>query len=516
MQGDTQKLILLELLQATVRSWGLVIAGGCFGLAAALVAVQYMPRIYQASATIFADAEKLPPEFVRSTVADEIDVRLGTLRESVLKPQHLERVAMAVYPADSAGTLREEFRGSIPARVGLHFDRRTRLINISFLDGNPERAATAANLLAQLLVEENARYRTGRAAETAEFIRSELANVDQQLARQKDAIVDYQRRHPFSGSEYRVQHEQTIRDLESKLADKDKQIATARTRLRTIEAQAEQSRLAVRATPGEATASGASSSSANGEIARLEADLKKKLLTYSENHPEVRALRRQIEDLRAASRAESKVAGEPPSPPSTQVPGDGPPIDIWATQERAAKLELGRLEDERTQLSDNLSRVRGYLASGPAVERELDDMNATLDVLQRKYQDLQAKLETAQTGQRAEETALGNPFEITQKAAPPSTPVSPKTLPIVGAGGACGLALFLAPVLVPIVIRPVITSKARIEAISDLAVLVAIPMIPSPEAQRIRRRAIYKNLGLASAAILTLAVVVSLKILDVL
>ena len=281
MQADTQKLIILECLEALLRSWGMVIAGGCLGLSLALVALHYMPRVYEAHGTIFANAERHPAEFVRSTVSDELDVRLGILRDAVLKRENLEQVALDAYPAESAGDLRVEFRESLPARVGLHYDRRTQKIDISFLDSNPHRAAAAANALAHFLIAENAKFRTGRAAETTEFIRSELTSVEAELQRQKDEIAAYQRQHPFSGSAFSVQHEQTVRDQETKLAEVDRQLAVARTRLQTVQAQAEQARFAEAPSSGQAPTTPRPSAT-SGELARLEDELAQKLLVYSE------------------------------------------------------------------------------------------------------------------------------------------------------------------------------------------------------------------------------------------
>ena len=231
----------------------------------------------------------------------------------------------------------------------------------------------------------------------------------------------------------------------------------------------------------------------------------------------MRALRRKIAVLRSSSEAAA-----PKTPPRAETAPEptpqpvSPTSDIYAAQARAIELEVKRLEGDKARIESTLQRVRGYLASGPEVDRELADMNAKLDVTQRKYTDLQTKLETAETGQRAEETKLGNPFELIESATPPGIPVKPKPLPTVAAGGIVGVGLFLLPVLIPVVLRPLITSQARLESLSDVPVLATIPVVPGPESRRMRRRSILKNVGMSTAAIAALAVVVSLKILDIL
>src|SRR5262245_1019069 len=97
MNNETQKLLVLELLDTLLGSWWTVVAGVCLGASAAILVVNDTRRTYAATAVIEADVDKLPEEFVRRTVSDDPKPQLPKLRSAVLSPDNMKVVIQQAF-----------------------------------------------------------------------------------------------------------------------------------------------------------------------------------------------------------------------------------------------------------------------------------------------------------------------------------------------------------------------------------------------------------------------------------
>ena len=94
MENNSQKIMILELVDTILRSWWTLVAGTCLGVAAAMLALQYMPRVYEAATRLNLSSRTLPGEFYTDTVAGDEDpeLQLAQLREQVLSERYLRNI----------------------------------------------------------------------------------------------------------------------------------------------------------------------------------------------------------------------------------------------------------------------------------------------------------------------------------------------------------------------------------------------------------------------------------------
>ncbi len=83
---------VFEVADRVFLSWWIVVAGRRLGLAGGVVALHYLPKTYEASTTIFVAPQQIPQEFVRSTITDDMSIRLGSLREAMLSRPYLSKL----------------------------------------------------------------------------------------------------------------------------------------------------------------------------------------------------------------------------------------------------------------------------------------------------------------------------------------------------------------------------------------------------------------------------------------
>ncbi len=92
---------------------------------------------------------------------------------------------------------------------------------------------------------------------------------------------------------------------------------------------------------------------------------------------------------------------------------------------------------------------------------------------------------------------MGERMEILEYAVVPQVPYSPQPLLVHALYLALGCLVFLGPLLLRNLLRPVITSEAGFLSLSDLPMLVSIPLIETAEVKRAARWHWFKNIGLS-------------------
>ncbi len=485
---------LLDVATLALRCWGRLVAGVCLGLSAALAALHYLPRTYEASTTIFVAPQKIPAEYVRTTVTEDATARLPALKSALMSRPYLSRLVEETDPGVAEGPEREKLIHEI--REQMDVSQRGGVITLSFRSRDPARAADVVNRLAAMYIEENARYRASRAGETTETLEQLAEAARRELSKKDREIAEFKERHLYELGDHK---DATLRLLEARqreLESTEASLAQARERLRALLAQ--QAALTRPAEAGEGSV--APLDPAFARVVELQQQLDALRSKYQEDHPEVRRKRKELEEVLAGR----EVAAEEAPAPSA-VPGAA----TLQAQVALVQAEIARLETQRDRHRSQIELYEARIEATPRVERELADLMKGYDVLLKQYQDYQGKVESAKGAQMIEEARKGEQFEIIEKAVPPSFPTNPDPLLVhLAAVGALGL-LSVGPIVARALLAPSIVSESGFRAVSKVPVLVSIPAIETPEARRRRRRRLAANAVLSSlsAAVYVAAIV---------
>jgi len=129
-----------------------------------------VPKIYRATTLILVQPQRVPTEYVRSTVTDSVTSLLNTLSQEILSRTRLERVIQEF-------NLYEDIRSKVPLEriveimreaIGIKVEgdprneRAQSTFSISFEGKEPRTVMLVTNKLASLFIEENARARDSR------------------------------------------------------------------------------------------------------------------------------------------------------------------------------------------------------------------------------------------------------------------------------------------------------------------------------------------------------------------
>jgi uncharacterized protein involved in exopolysaccharide biosynthesis len=180
-------------------------------------------------------------------------------------------------------------------------------------------------------------------------------------------------------------------------------------------------------------------SSLKAQIAAQQAILVETRQRYSEDHPDVKRLERSISALQA--RLAAGESGEP-----SDAGARTPAVFQLETQLNGTDTQISALERRREELRNKLSSLQGRLQSTPEVERAYDTLNRDAGTARQQYDQLINKRNDAQVNEAAIGNGTVDQFAIVGAASLPKTPSKPPRVgvAVIGLIGATLLALMAA------------------------------------------------------------------------
>ncbi len=501
MSSGFNKAQVLELTDRILHSWWTLVVGPCLGLAAALAGLHYLPKTYEASTTIFVAPPQIPQDFVRSTVTDDMSIRLASLREAVLSRPYLENLINETFGRPSSEAQLEGLMNRVRSRVQVSvrhdrvdFSKTGGVFNITYRDSDPARAANVVNTLVKYYVKQNVTFRTEQAEGTTKTIQSLASEVAAQLEAQQKRITDFKAQHLYETQDQYDGNVQKLQGRQHDLEANEIAAATVQDRLASLRLQASQAG----GPDGTAIPDDGSVDPHAARVARLRRELEALRAKYHEEHPEVRAKKRELDEALAqnAAAAQPGPGGEAATRPLTPI----------QAQILNAERELARLQAEHERIRREIQIVERRIEATPRVEQELAELTKGFDVLQAKYRDYSAKAEDAKGAQRIEESQKGERFEVIETATPPAIPVSPVPLVVYAIGAAIGLAVFVGPIVVRSLLFPTIYSEAGLKELGNAPILVSVPRLQTAAVVSAVWRQRVVNIGCSLAALVVLVV----------
>lgn len=423
-----------------------------------VVVALLLPRVYESSGTLLAEAPQVAGEVVRGTAATgNAEQRVQALGRRIMTRESLLRIAAKheVFDAEALQVMKdndvvEAMRASIVVNVQIantsQWERQSNnfAFTVAFRHGRPEKALEVTNALIQLFLESSVRERVEQASRANEFLSQEAERVRAQLEEAERRIAAYKRAQggaPSADGQTMVLA--NIQTLEGELRTAEREHRQALNEIQTLQVELAGARSGVMA-PGAVSSAGPSMT--EQELDRARAELARVRSVYTEDHPDVRAQQRKVDALEKAARAEVNVSS--------------PARDAAAAQARLAvsrlEAQLGTararaelLADQQRTLRGTIGQLRGQLARAPQVERDLAALQRDYEATRVKYEDLRARQMSAQVVQNLEGEQQGERFTLLEPPYLAEYAIKPERKKLVavgvllGGGAAVAIAFLL-------------------------------------------------------------------------
>lgn len=483
-----------------------------------------LPTTYQSQATILVVQPNVPEQYVVPNVTTSLQEQLASMEQQILSRPRLQSIIDRYHlyqkssswlgPTDPVDLMRKDIevdplmtptqkggrQGDLTAFEILYKAPTARLAQV--VDGD----------LTSLFIDENLRTQQQMSQNTTDFLGQQLADARKKLQEQEQKVSAFKEKYLGQLPSQMQSNVQILSGMEAQLQSLEQALDRAQQQKLYLQSLLTQYR-SVEA-PSDSGSPATTPAALDTQIKNLEFQLADARSHYTDNYPDVVALKEQIEKtkkLRDQMIADDKAAQKPDSSKEAASTIDSTDPKLAGTiMQVQSQLKSNQLQilDYQKQIEALQARVKEYesrLNLTPVREQEYQEISRGYDESEANYSALLKRLNESQLATDLQQQARGQHFQLIDPPNAPVAPFSPNRLLISLGGLAGGIFLGIGLTLLKELTDVRVRQEKDLEEIVSARVLVGIPRMRTVnEAQR------QKWLGLAESAamvLLTLGVV---------
>ncbi|HFC53269.1 MAG TPA: chain-length determining protein, partial [Gammaproteobacteria bacterium] len=434
------------------------------------------------TATINVDtASLLKPLLKGLAVQTDVRQRLDLMSGTILSRPNLEKlVELAELPVDMTDQReKEEFLDELARDIVVKGDRsRANLFTISYTDEDPVLAKRVVEALLKIFVESTVGEKRKDSKEAQRFLDEQIREYEKRLIEAENRLLEFRRQYagmlPGQASGFFSQ----LQDMQTLLAKAQMELRRQQYRRNELWQQLQ---AAINSGGHGAAAGAAQPTPLEERIAVLQAQLDEKSLRFTEDHPDIGALRRTIAELKIQLERE-KLQSTPAQLESN------PYYQELKLALGAADADVAAARATVEEYQQRVARLQELVDSQPEIETRLQQLNRDYGVNKKNYEELLERQQQAKLSEDAEKTGGEFKVEIVDPPFVPLIPAGPNrpfwssVVLVAGLGGGLGLAFLLAQ------IRPGIYNRRTLEEATGLPVLGSVSRVTTPEVRAMEHR----------------------------
>jgi polysaccharide chain length determinant protein (PEP-CTERM system associated) len=430
----------------------------------------FIPNQYEASARLYVDADAVLTPLLKGLAVDnQVTSQLDVLQRTLLSRPNLEKLVsntdldlLISSPSDLEALVQQ-----LGSQIRI-IPQTKNLFTISYRNPSPKLSFDVVQTILTTFIESKTGNNRSEMQNAMLFIEQQLAQYERQLRDAEKRRAEFRTKYldllPGEGSATSSLDatQAQVRNLQGSLADELSRRELLKGELAAIPpllvTETDQQQGPAGLSPGAAAAAAAAAAKNTPERAKLQeavAMLDQMRLQYTDNHPDVIALRKKIELLRRdVASAEAGVAQAVPTDPgNVAAPAQGNTRSRSQPNPVYEKIKVSLVDSEsratslQRQLADTIKerdRLLEIARGAPGLQAEYTNLNRDYDVLRRSFEELLSRREAMRIASAAEADADKIKIQIVDPPQVPQNPVAPKRLLMVTGILAAGLGIGLA------------------------------------------------------------------------
>lgn len=436
--------------------------------------VASMPSIYQSSSRIYVDTFSVLQPLLRGiAIQNDLKTQVQLMQQTLLsRPNLLEVARKTDYDLQvKSDAQMDGLLNRLQGRTTVSSDRQN-IFSISYQDTKPERARDVVQALLTIFVEGNL-GRSRQDLNTAEeFIDRQITEYEARLLEAEDRLARFKQDNidVVLGEGSYLARARAATDLMEKLEQALAVAEAQRDHLRNELANIPETMPTdlLNAGPPDDT---------DRRIVEIDAQLRSLLSQYTDKHPDVVTLRRQMESLLAKQAAARKALAEAGETVAAENASYGTPNPIYA-QVKLRQIEIEtQIEDLRRRAASARREAEALAAKAegvPRVEAEFQKLNRDYNIIKARHDELLSRRESARMSRSRDAVGQEVQYRMIEPPVVSSQPVGPNRplfltavlVVAVVAGLGAGLAL--------VMLDTSFSSMAELRSYTGLPVLGAV------------------------------------------
>ncbi len=516
MQSRKRRLNLNYLLDLAWQKRFHILVPLIVSLAAGLLLAFLLPKVYEARTLILVEPQRVPGEYVRAIVPQDIRTRIGTITQQIMSRSNLEKVIekfnlfsdsmhQKMYMEDKLEALRDQISVRVSRAHG-----GADAFSITYRAGVPETVMEVANTLSTLFIESNLQVREEQAQGTSSFLDDELENIRTRLGRIESELQHYRQRHM---GELPEQLESNLKFLETfriQMDERKERLRNERNRLLVADNDIEQLKIGIQQGRKDATpvSPGSPEPLGGASLEQLKGEYKSLKSLYTDSHPNVIRLKKRIDDLEKEQSTDLAALGgklEVTGSSSTAVNSMTRLIAERVRQRAAIQASINSMQEDINRIDQQIQDYQKRIERTPKREEELFALKRDHENMQAAYKSLLSRKFEADMAVNMERKKKGEQFEVLDYAKLPEKPVSPNLKRIFAIALTVGIGLGLTLAAARDFLDESIRHANDLEG-SGLTILATIPKCRTRRAAR--RSTLINLLTLGSISVACLLTVI--------
>jgi len=447
-----------------------------------------LPNQYETSARVYVDTQSiLKPLLSGMTTLPNLDQQVMFMRQTLISRPNVERVMrdtdLDVKATSSAQ--KEKMIEELTSKIKIAGTERDDIYTISYTSTDPKLGKDVVQSLLTIFVEGSFGGKKQESDKAVQFIDDQIKGYEAKLSAAENALKEFKLKNmgllPREGG-----------DWSARVASANDSLSQARLEL----AEAEQSRNAIRRRMtggGGKEGGGMVDPELEARIATAQKNLDNLRLQYTEQHPDIIATKRLVEQLQAQKKEEMKKGRPDPgvaaSPMMQQLS-----VSLSDAESRVAALRA-RVAEYQTRVTT----LRNQSQTAPEVEAQLVQLNRDYNVNRENYQQLLQRREQAKlSGDLSSATDMLT-FRVVEPPMAATKPSGPNRVALFSGVFFLALAAGLISAFLLSQVRPTFLSHAALREVTGVPVLGSINMHWTEGQKAMRKR---RLLGVGAAVLL--------------
>jgi uncharacterized protein involved in exopolysaccharide biosynthesis len=363
------------------------------------VGISYVvPPQYVSQTLVLIEQQKVPEDYVKPVVAEDLEARLASMKEQILSRSRIQPIierfnlftdnkatmddrvemtqkAIGIKPIPSA-------RGGMPGFF------------ITFKAQDARTAQQVCGEITSLFVSENLSAREQSAEGTTDFLKQQLADSKRNLDEQDAKLAAFQQKYLGRLPEQEPSNANALQALTTQLDAANQTVNRAQQTVTFLEAIVSQQTRELQHTD---SATGVSADERRAQLKALIAQKQELETLYTPDHPDVVAISRRIADLQAEI---AHVPAQPAPATAAVTSPDTPQLQQLKAQLHAAQQAMAAAKQEQTGIEKQVRTYEARIDSSPQVEQEYKQVTRDHETALQFYNTLLSKMNESSHGNR--------------------------------------------------------------------------------------------------------------------
>jgi polysaccharide chain length determinant protein (PEP-CTERM system associated) len=438
-----RELTMQDYVGILKRRFWLILTSAILLLGVGIGLSHILPPQYVSQTLVLIEQQKVPENYVKPVVTEDLGGRLASMKEQILSRSRLEPIITKFNLfAGSNNTMDDRIdqtRKAIQITPILSSQASHGMPGffITFKAQDARIAQQVCGEITSLFVSENLNAREQSAEGTTDFLKQQLADSKRNLDEQDAKLAVFQQKYFGKLPEQEPSNTNTLQALTTQLDAVTQSLGRMQENETFLQAMISQQTHELQ---GLEPGSGISADERQKELKTLIAHKQELEALYTPDHPDLLAISRRIADLRA----EIAHASAEPAPKAALAPvtrTDPPQLLQLKAQLRGVQQSMAAAKQEQTRLQQKIRTYESRIESSPLVEQEYKQVTRDHDTALQFYNSLLTKMNESSMATALEQRQQGEQFRVMDAPNLPDAPTFPN--PFVFAGGGFAVGLFL-------------------------------------------------------------------------